>query len=126
MAVLDALSGRGSCRSFALSLSRVDGSVKRLHVELVAVRINDRDAPCRRRDEPSPTVDANLMASVGWDGKFHVKDVRLDWKSSSQREEERPGHHGRPAREDVRDGRGVCRGRHEGRRVHVWRVKRRC
>ena len=95
---------------FLCSLSRVDGSVKRLHVELVAVRINDRDAPCRRRDEPSPTVDANLMGSVGWDGKFNDKDVRLDGKSSSQREEELPGHHGRPARERP----------DEGRRVHVW------
>ena len=91
----------------------------------MALSVGGKSLRLRHRDEPSPMVDVNLMASVGLDGKFHVWDVRLDGRLSSQREEERPGHHGRPAREGVRDGRGVGRGHHEGRRVNVWQVKRR-
>ena len=93
-------------------------------ISLLALSVGGKSLRLRRRDKPSPVVEVNLMASVGWDGKFHVWDVRLDGRSLSQREEERPGHHGRPAREGVRDGRGVGRGHHEGRRVHVWQVKR--
>ena len=36
------------------------------------------------RDRPSPTVDAYIVAGVGWDGKFHVWDVRIFGESSIQ------------------------------------------
>ena len=36
------------------------------------------------------TVDANLVTSARWEGKFHVWDVRLDGRSLKQRDVEHP------------------------------------
>ena len=65
---------------------RVDGSVKRLDVESLSVST----AGMRGASVATHTVDANLVTSARWEGKFHVWDVRLDGRSLRQREEEHP------------------------------------
>ena len=65
---------------------RVDGSVKRLDVESLSVST----AGMRGAGVATHTVDANLVTSARWEGKFHVWDVRLDGRSLRQREEEHP------------------------------------
>ena len=66
------------------SRERVDGSVNCLDVESLSVLM------AGMRGVATHTVDANLVTSARWEGKFHVWDVRLDGRSLRQREEEHP------------------------------------